>query len=318
MVRKALFCRTLTLLTACAIGCMGVASAANDAVKIGVDSVNPSFAIFSAGRELGFYSAANISVDIQPYRTAAASADALAAGQCDLVPITPPAVAAAQAKGAKERIVALFAPPRATGWYIMVPGGSAIRTVADLKGKSVGISHAGAPSDVWIQSLARTLRPPPTTVVVGTGALAALQLKHVDAAVVAPAASYVSIVGGEQRAILSLETALPPTVFEGIGATQDFIDKRPDVLKRWIAATAKTVDYMQTHEAWSLDFLKRYLDISDETTIGLIYSDYVLKINMTGAMHPDWMSNALPTASRSAVEAVFLVPPSAKKRRQKT
>jgi hypothetical protein len=79
---------------------------------------------------------------------------------------------------------------------------------------------------------------------------------------------------------------------------------------------------MQTHEAWSLDFLKRYLDISDDTTIQLIYNDYILKTNMTGTMHQDWMSNALPsvpaTTAQATIQAVFLVPPSSKKHRRKT
>jgi NitT/TauT family transport system substrate-binding protein len=321
VVRKALICRALTVLGAVAIGTTGVASAANDTVKIGVDSVYPAYAIFSAGRDLGFYSAANISVEIQPFRTAAASGDSLAAGQTDLVPITPSAVVAAQAKGAKERIVALFAPPRATGWYIMVPAGSPARTLADLKGKTIGVPHAGAPSDVWLRTVAPTMKPPFTTTAVGNGAIAALQSKRVDAAVVAPAGSYASIIGGDMRAILALETALPPMVFQGVGATQDMIEKRPDVLKRWIAATSKTVDYMQTHEAWSIDFLKQYLDTSDDTIVHLIYDDYIRKINMPGTMHPDWMRAALPAGAKPVaqadVENVFLVPSASKKRHSK-
>jgi NitT/TauT family transport system substrate-binding protein len=322
VVRKALIGRALTLLSALVIGSTGVAAAANDTVSIGLGSSDPSYAIFFAGRELGFYSAANIDLHIQAFPTRAAAADSLAAGQSDLVPIAPHDVVAAQAKGAKERIVALFEPPSATGWYIMVPAGSPIASLADLKGKTVGVTRVGSPADVFLHSAGRSLRMNlAPTVPLTTAGDVALRTNKVDAAVMAPPATYVAIVNGDLRAILSLETALPPAVFQGIGATQDVIDKRPDVLKRWISATSKTVDYMQTHEAWTLEFLHRYFDLTDDTVIGVIDHDYVAKINMTGEMHADWMQNALQSGTapvaQTALARVFVIPPPRKKRHLK-
>jgi NitT/TauT family transport system substrate-binding protein len=303
------------------IGSSGVASAANDVVKLGVAPAYPTYAIFAAAKDLGFASAANLDVQIQSFRNVAAVRDALVAGAIDVGPVPPNLIAASLEKGAHVRIVAMYEPVRQAGWYIMVPVNSPVRTIADLNGKTVGVTAAGSNSDAWLQYIAKSAKIAVTSVPMTSGMAVGLRAKQADAAIMWPIASYETITSGEMRPIVGLENAVPPTIGEGIATTQDMIDKHPDVLKRWLDATSKTVAYMQTHEAWSLAFLKQYFNTTDDTTIQMIYNNVILKIHPDGAMHDDWKresltlgSTALPAEIALTQKAVFYTAPKAKKK----
>ena len=174
---------------------------------------------------------------------------------------------------------------------------------------------------MWLQFVAKTARITVTSVPFAGSMAVGLRAKQADAAIMWPIASYETITSGEFRPIVGLENAVPPTIGEGIAASQDLIDTRPDVMKRWLDATSRTVAYMQTHEAWSLAFLKRYFDANDDTTIQMIYNDVILKIRPDGAIHEDWKreslalgSTALPAGLAASEKAVFYTPPKPKKK----
>lgn len=295
MERTAFTVRALALICAFVIGSATVASAAPDSVKVGVASVYPTYSVFFAAKELGYYQAANLNVDIQTFRGGPAALEALAAGAVDLCSILPTAAALAQQKGVKERIVALYAPPRPVGWYIMVPAASPIKTMADLNGKTVGVTQIGSLTDYWVQEVAAGAGIKVTSVPLGGGVEAGLLAKQVDAAILWPLGSYEGLVSGDLRAVSNLESSLPPTISEGVAATQDMIDKRSDVLRRWLAATSKALAYMKTHESWTEAFLKRYFDDShaNDKAIAMVYKDFIMNINTDGIMRPDWEKTSL-------------------------
>lgn len=303
------------------LGSSSVAAAATDRVTIALGPVAPTYAIYAAAKELGYYAAQNLDVEIQTFRSGAAAQDALAAGNADLCPVVPLDAERAIAGGVKERIVAMFAPARATGWYIMVPSASPLVTAADLNGKSVGVNKSGSLADFRVQRVARSLKIRMTSVPLDAGVEAGLRAKRVDAAVLWPPASYGGLMDGDLRALVDLEAALPPTVSEGIAASSDLIDRRPDVLRRWLSATSNAIRYMQGNEDWSEGFLKRYYGDADDQSIDMLYRNVILKINPSGAMHPDWMKTSLalgaPAGATKLPEAslVFLTAPKPKKGR---
>ena len=80
------------------------------------------------------------------------------------------------------------------------------------------------------------------------------------------------------------------------------IDKRSDVLKRWLAATSKALDYMKSHESWTEAFLKKYFDDSnaDDKAIAMVYKNFIMKINTDGSMRPDWEKTSLESLAGRA------------------
>lgn len=301
-VRRLAACALAAACFAMLGGVTGV-SAATDDVRIGVAAIYPSYSIYYAGNELGFYKDANLNVQITQFRGGPASQEALAAGAIDLCSILPTAASLAIQKGVKEKIVALFAPPQPAGWYIMVPSASPIKSMADLNGKTVGVTQKGSLTDLWVLSAAKAANITVNTVPLGGGVDAGLRAKQVDAAILWPMYSYKGLINGDFRSIDDLGATMRPTVSEGVAASQDLIEKRPDVLRRWLAATSKTIAYMHAHEGWTVAFLKRYFSDDDDRTAKMVYTNFIMKIRTDGIMQQDWMKDALALGSSTGINS---------------
>ncbi|HUI11849.1 MAG TPA: ABC transporter substrate-binding protein, partial [Xanthobacteraceae bacterium] len=189
-------------------------------------------------------------------------------------------------------------PPTPKGWYILVPASSPIKTMADLNGKTVGVTQKGSLTDFWVQRAATQANITVQTVPLGAPAvMPALKAKQVDAAILWPVFSYKGLADGDFRSIDDLGATFEPSVSEGWAATKEIIEKRPDVLRRWLEANAKTLAYMKTHEDWTIKFLKHYFDEQDDRVIKLVYDNFIKNISPDGVMKPEWMKASLDLAA---------------------
>ena len=271
---------------------------AADSVRVGLAAVYPAYSIPYAANELGFYKEKNLDVDITQFRGGPATQEALASGAIDISTIAPGAAGLAIAKGVQEKIVALSVPPTPQGWYILVPASSPIKSMAELSGKTVGVTQKGSLTDFWVQRAANKAGISVQTVPLGAPAvMPALKANQVDAAILWPVFSYKGLADGEFRSVDDLGATFEPSVSEGWAATDELIEKRPDVLRRWLEANAKTIAYMDAHEAWTLEFLKKYFDEKDDRVIKLVYDDFIKHINPDGVMKPEWMKASLDLAA---------------------
>jgi len=268
-----------------------------DSVRVGLAAIYPAYAIPYAASELGFYKEKNLDVEITQFRGGPATQEALAAGAIDISTIAPGAAGLAIAKGVQEKIIALSVPPTPQGWYILVPASSPIKSMSELAGKTVGITQKGSLTDFWVQRAAAKAGITVQTVPLGATAVApALKAKQVDAAILWPVFSYKGLANGDFRSIVNLGATVEPSVSEGWAATNEIIEKRPDALRRWLEANAKTIAYLNSHEDWAIAFLKRYFDENDDSVIKLVYEDFIKHINPDGVMKPEWMQASLDLA----------------------
>lgn len=282
---------------------LGHSARAADTVRVGLAAVYPAYSIPYAANELGFYKEKNLDVQITQFRGGPATQEALASGAIDISTIAPAAAALAIAKGVQERIVALSVPATPQGWYILVPTASPIKSMADLNGKTVGVTQKGSLTDFWVQRAAAKAGITVQTVPLGAPAIMpALKAKQVDAAILWPIFSYKGLADGDFRSIDNLGVTMEPSVSEGWAATADLIQNRPAVLHRWLEANAKTVDYMQTHEDWAVAFLKHYFDEQDDQVVKLVVEKFIKHINPDGVMKPEWMQASLELAKSVGME----------------
>lgn len=271
---------------------------AGDSVRVGLAAVYPAYSIPYAAQELGFYKEKNLDVEVTQFKGGPATQEALASGAIDISTIAPGAAALAIAKGVQEKIVALSVPPTPQGWYILVPASSPIKSMADLNGKTVGVTQKGSLTDFWVQRAATQAKITVQTIPLGAPAvMPALKAKQVDAAILWPVFSYKGLADGDFRSIDDLGATFEPSVSEGWAATGDIIEKRPDVLRRWLEANAKTLAYMKTHEDWTIQFLKHYFDEQDDRVIKLVYDNFIKNISPDGVMKPEWMQASLNLAA---------------------
>jgi NitT/TauT family transport system substrate-binding protein len=283
---------------------------AADTVRVGLAAVYPAYAIPYAANELGFYKEKNLDVQITQFRGGPATQEALASGAIDISTIAPGAAALAIAKGVQEKIVALSVPPTPQGWYILVPTASSIKSMAELKGKTVGVTQKGSLTDFWVQRAAAKAGITVQAIPLGAPAvMPALKAKQVDAAILWPIFSYKGLADGDFRSIDDLGATMEPSVSEGWAASNELIQNRPAVLRRWLEANAKAIVYLQRHENenWAIGFLKHYFDEKDDHVIKLALDNFIRRINPDGVMKPEWMKASLDLAASAGMETKLTV-----------
>jgi NitT/TauT family transport system substrate-binding protein len=269
---------------------------AADAVRVGVGAVYPTYAVFFAGNQLGIYKKHDLDVQITTFRGGPATQEALAAGSIDISAIAPAVVDLAIKKGVREQIVALFTPPVPDGWFIMVPKASPAKTMADLNGKTVGVTQKVSLTDYWANRAASISGITINTIPLGGGVVPGVKAKQVDAGIIWPIYSYKAMAEGTLRPVFSLSEKLPPSISEGVAVSQDMIDKHPDVLKRWLAATSETISTMQADEARAEELLKDYFKEDNLEVLKSVYKDFIMHIRPDGIMKKEWMEESLKAA----------------------
>src|SRR5262249_54226116 len=120
------------------------ASLASDTVRVGVGAVYPTYSVFFAGNKLGIYKKHDLDVEVTTFPGRPNPQEAPGGDPIALEAMATAAVTLAVKKGVREKIVAMFTPPAPDGWYIMVPTDSPVKTMADLNGKSVGVTQKGS------------------------------------------------------------------------------------------------------------------------------------------------------------------------------
>ena len=282
---------------------MSHSARAADTVRVGLAAVYPAYAIPYAAQELGFYKEKDLDVQITQFRGGPATQEALASGAIDISTIAPAAAALAIAKGVAEKIVALSVPSTPQGWYILVPAASSIKSMAELKGKTVGVTQKGSLTDFWVQRAAAKAGITVQTIPLGASAvMPALKAKQVDAAILWPIFSYKGIAEGDFRSIDDLGATMEASVSEGWAATSEMIQNRPAVLRRWLEANSRAIIYLQNQDDWAIDFLKRYFDEKDDHVVKLVLDNFIKRINPDGVMKPEWMEVSLKLAASAGME----------------
>jgi len=170
--------------------------------------------------------------------------------------------------------------------------------MAELNGKTVGVTQKGSLTDFWAQRAAKKAGITINTIPLGAPAvMPALKAKQVDAAILWPVFSYKGLAEGDFRSIDDLGETMESSVSEGWAASNEIIQKRPAVLRRWLEANAKAIVYMKAHEEWSLKFLKGYFEEKNDRAIKLVFDNFIKHINPDGAMKPEWIKASLELAA---------------------
>lgn len=250
----------------------GVRSAdAADTLRVGR---SPGFLFaytpLDVGIAKGFFAKRDIAIQRIDFEGAAKMDAGLVAGAIDISLGSPMGMAMA-VKGMPAIGIAVIAGP-ILEFGVVVPYNSPVRTLDDLKGKTIGIATIGSITQ-WValelervkgwglQSLKLTS--------IGSGAgstEAALQTHLVDA-VIANATTGM-VLEREKRARLVATGAdfVPHFIAHEMYATQRIIQEKPDTVRRFLAGWFEAVAYMRTHrdEAIAIARTATGLSASDE------------------------------------------------------
>lgn len=201
---------------------------------------------YAVPKQLGYFTEEGLDVSILPTDGSTAALQALASGSADIAYASSANIAAAIDKGVKLKAFAGLT--LEWPYYIGVPKGSAIKTLADLKGKRIGvISLASASySDLVANLKLAGINPEEVTLVpVGAGARAAAALKahHIDAIDSYTDSFTIMAQNGVEVDYLPRPQQMDKLFSVTMVTSQKLLDNEPQILAAFARAAYKGIIY---------------------------------------------------------------------------
>jgi NitT/TauT family transport system substrate-binding protein len=207
--------------------------------------------VVDVGKDLGIFEKHGLDLKILNFRGTAPLVQAITAGSVD-VGLADGTIMAFIVKGAPmtavcENTAAL--PMMSIG----VPFDSPVKSLADLKGKNIGISSAGSLTDWVVLELERTQGWAPggiTRVTIGAGAAAsgaAFRTHQIDASVEGTTSFLIEEKDKVAR-ILALVSSFTNIDIGGVYASNHLIESDPDAVRAFLAALIETTEFIMTHK----------------------------------------------------------------------
>jgi len=217
------------------------------------------YAPISLANQLGYFKDMGLTVEIANFSGGAKAAEALIGGSADMVVGFYDHTIQTQPKGEKLQMVCLY--DNFPGIVLEVNSRSAdkIKTAADLKGQTVGITSAGSSTQFLLNYYLTKngVQPDQVSIVaIGTGStsIAAIQQgKVVAGMMVDPAATKVETIGDakplwdtrtEKDTVAQLGGPYPAG---GVYSTADFLAKNPNTTQIVVTGSLMALKYIQTH-----------------------------------------------------------------------
>ena len=258
----AFFAATAVLLF-CATG-----ARADDKVRAGTPE--PTAYVFSpttVGIESGIFKKHGLDVERIDFAGGAKLHQAMAAGALDVIIGTGTDIPFLL-KGAPERVVAAYANDL-NSVSLVARSDDTVKTIADLKGKTVGTTTAGS-FTTWV---AKTIlanhgvRPDqfkPAYLGAMNGIVAALLAKDVDAIVGTTAGSLTLERDGKARILVKAGEEIHEFIADMVYASEPMMQKRPAVLRRFLVAWFETLRFMKANKSETIRITQPWTKLSDD------------------------------------------------------
>jgi NitT/TauT family transport system substrate-binding protein len=265
-------------------------------VTVAITSPNEMFAIPWVAQDSGLFARHGLDAEVMVVGGSPRVTQSLVAGDFDYAIAAAAALIRARAQGADPRIIAGTS-DLAIGQKIMVAPGAAVRSLADLRGKTVGITQYGSEAHTFIQlALARAGLDPSEVTILQLGAspqvAAAVASGHIDAGVVSgPAGLRAERAGGKvlvdarDLGILSPQGTL--------ATTQRLIERDRDQVLRFLTAYVEAIHFFKTNPAETKHILQQRMGDLPVDEVAYLYD------GIKDVYRP------LPTVSAEAIQAVI-------------
>lgn len=236
---------------ACLVLLAALPAHAADLVRVGRAANGFSYAPIEIGNEAGIYRKLGLDVTITTFSGAAKLDQAMIGGATD-VALTGATDIAYSVKGAPTRTVGAIVTHPVN---MAIIAGNNIKTVADLKGKKIGISQAGTLTSWMAEELSRSQGwgPHGVQMVAVGGVLPAMMAALVTGQVDAVAShSSLGLILQEKhrgRTLITVQQYAPGFPTLTIESSTDMIKNHPDVLRRFLKGWYQSVTYILSHKA---------------------------------------------------------------------
>ena len=257
---------------AAAAACGGTARPgwAADKVRVGKAADNAwTFSTLEVGNETGIFAKNGLDVDIVALAGDAKLQQALAAGSLDFGLGSGPSMAFA-AKGAPAIAVAAFAgAPK--NLSVVVPEDSPIKTVKELKGKTLSVTTRGSLTEWLVKrlSIAEGWGPDGVkTAALGTysAALAALRTHEIDGMMTAIESGYSLEEKHAARIIVDMGQFAPEFITHVVFARKQLVHDNPALVRKFLKGFFDVLAFMRANRQQTIDITSKVLNLSKAVT----------------------------------------------------
>lgn len=288
------------------LGIFALAPSADALDKVRVGKAVPvwAFLALDIGAEQGIYQKYGLDLEISDMGSAAKLQQALASGALDLG-LTSGADLAFPAKGAPVRAVAAFADaPLAV--TVMVMDDSPIKSVPDLKGKTLAIPGVGSSPEWLVRQMSVQEGWGPDgikTVALGSisGTMAALRAHQIDASVGSAEAGYVLEEKHEARIVVRLAKYAPHFHAHLVFARNDLIAQNPELIDRFLKAFFSSISFIKQHRDETDQAASRLMNLPT-SIVDRTYAEQLSMLQDDGAFDRE----AIETLKQSFVDLGIL------------
>jgi ABC-type nitrate/sulfonate/bicarbonate transport system substrate-binding protein len=296
--------RALVLLPFMAVP-LGAAALAADTVRVG--KAVPfawTFTPIDVGIDVGIFAKQGLELAVTGFSGDARLQQGLVSDSIDLGLGSGPGMGFL-AKGSPAKAVAAMA-GAPMNMSIVVPYGSPIKTLDDLKGKKIGITTVGSLTDWLLKRVVAAKQWAPadgSAVTVGgmDSTKAALKTGQIDAVVIALELGYALEEAKVWRVLAPLAPFAPDFHTHVIYARDNLIARKPELVERFLRAWFETIAFMRANKERTVEITTKVLNL-DKSVIGRVYDEQIKIFSTDGRFDP----KALVVLRQSLVEMGIL------------
>jgi NitT/TauT family transport system substrate-binding protein len=297
--------RTIGLMLAAPIVLASRPAFSQDKLRMGKSVPNSwAFSATDVGVQAGIFKQEGIDLAISSFKGDAQMQAGLTAGAVDVSLGSGPGLGF-RAKGVPGiGVAAMYGAPR--NLAVVVLAKSPVKTVADLKGKRVGVTTGGSLTDWLSRELSRQQgwgRDGMQVMPLGSmqARLAAMERGDLDAMVVESASGFELEEAKKGRNLLHFGDIAKDFYTHVIFAHDSMTQKRAEVLRRFLRGWFKTIAYMRANKDATVKITAKAIDVR-ESVVNRIYDEQVEGFSSDGA----WNPVAIDVIRKSLVELGIL------------
>jgi len=284
-----------------AAGTRSARTATPDEIHVG-RAVNTAFAFatLEVGVDAHIWDKVGLKLDITSFKGDAQLQQGMTAGQIDFGLGGGPAMGY-RAKGVPAIAVAsMYGPP--SDMAIVIADNGQVKSINDLKGKKLGVTTSGSLTDWLVHELARREGW-------GSDGIQSVAMGSTEARIAALKSGEIAGSVQDIGVGYELESQNQGRVFQTFGnfvqkfethvlfATDDMVNKHPDITQRFLTGWFMTVAYMRTHKAETVHSIAPVLGES-EAIVGRLYDNDMPDMSRNGA----WDAASVEAVAKSLKE----------------
>jgi NitT/TauT family transport system substrate-binding protein len=251
------------------VGLLMQPALAADKIRIGYSGLSPATGMLWVTHEGKLFEKNGLLPEVLFLRNNLGQS-ALIAGEIEMCGYSASLLAPARVQGADPLMIVSF--QRKLNYRLVVR--PEIRTLADLKGKVLGVTRYGTVND-WTMRLllnklglnperdVRVIQVGDSAPVVTTSLIAG---KTFDGALLQPP-YYNKAVESGMRVFANMEEMDIPFQQTGLNTTQSYVAKSPDIVRRVVKSVVEGVHLIHTNPALAKRAISRYMQIKDEKSV---------------------------------------------------